>query len=54
MSISKMVKAGRRNVFDNEESGGAFIECKTSGERPKLTPRGKLVDAKGMGQEKAG
>ena len=42
LSIGKMVKAGKRVVFDSESSGGAYIECKASGEKLPLRPDGNL------------
>ena len=38
LSIDKIIKAGKRVVFDAETNGGPFIRCRTTGEKLKLNP----------------
>ena len=42
LSIGKMVRAGRKVVFESEDSGGSYIQNKETGHKMALTPDGTL------------
>ena len=54
LSIGKMVKAGKKVIFNSESDGGSYIECKTNGEKLFLKPDGNLWTLKAFVRKKPG